>query len=109
MLNMAKFEIIGNVGKVEDGENHARVNIAVNETWTDKQGEHQEKTNWLQVTVFKPSLVKFVAEHLSTGRYIRATGAIRPNSYEKDGTTVYTTDLIASRIDFLSAKPKEGG
>ena len=46
MLNMAKFEIIGNVGKIENAENHARVNIAVNENWTDKQGERQEKTNW---------------------------------------------------------------
>ena len=43
----------------------------------------------------------------SKGSRVAVTGRIQTGSYEKDGRKIYTTDIIASNIEFLSAKREE--
>ena len=38
---------------------------------------------------------------MSKGRMVGVTGRIQTGSYEKDGRKVYTTDVIADRVEFL--------
>lgn len=57
-----------------------------------------------------PNVVAFgktaelVAKYLTKGRLIGVTGRIRTGSYEKDGKKIYTTDVVADRIEFLEKK-----
>ena len=48
---------------------------------------------------------------MGKGRLVGITGRIQTGSYEKDGRKVYTTDVIADRVEFLDRgdKASEGG
>lgn len=50
---------------------------------------------------------EFAGNYLSKGRKILVEGRIQTGSYEKDGKKVYTTDIIADRIEFADSKPKD--
>ena len=54
-----------------------------------------------------PSIVAFgktaenIEKYLVKGRLVAVEGSIRTGSYEKDGKKVYTTDVYATRVQFL--------
>lgn len=49
-----------------------------------------------------------VQRYMSKGRQVAIEGRISTGSYEKkDGTKVYTTDVIADRVEFLGHEPQE--
>ncbi len=54
-----------------------------------------------------PSIVCFgktaelVERYLTKGRLVGIQGRIQTGKYEKDGRTVYTTDILADRVEFL--------
>ena len=50
-----------------------------------------------------------MAKYSGKGRLISVTGDIKTGSYEKDGRTVYTTDVQASRVIFLDWGDKGDG
>lgn len=60
-----------------------------------------------------PSIVAFgktaenCEKYLSKGRQVGITGRIQTGSYEKDGRKVYTTDVVASRVEFLGGKSSD--
>ena len=60
-----------------------------------------------------PSVVCFgkTAENcerfLKKGRLVGVSGRIRTGKYEKDGRTVYTTDIYADRVEFLEWGDRE--
>ena len=73
----------------------------------DGYGE-KKKTNFIPVIVFgkqAESCEKFLAK----GRMVAVEGKIQTGSYEKqDGTKVYTTDVIANRVEFIDFGNKDG-
>jgi len=106
MLNLTHFEIIGHVGKTElktNGTRRALISIATNEQWT-KDGQKQKRTDWHHLTTFAPHLVDLVEKHVAKGDYLRVTGTIRPRSWEQDGETKYTVDLLINEIGFLAPR-----
>ena len=40
-------------------------------------------------------------KYLGKGRLVGITGRIQTGSYEKDGKKVYTTEVLADRVEFL--------
>ena len=45
-----------------------------------------------------------VGQYLSKGKQVGVSGRIETDSYEKDGARVYTTEVIAERVDFLGGR-----
>ncbi len=80
-----------------------RFGIAVN----DGYGEKQE-TNFINIVVFGKQ-GENCDRYLSKGSKVAINGRIRTGSYEKDGRKVYTTDIIASRVEFLSSGSQSSG
>ena len=90
--------------KYTAGENPtavARFSIAVN----DGYGEN-ERTSFINIVAFGKQ-AENCERFLSKGRQVGITGRIQTGSYEKDGRTVYTTDVIASRVEFLGGRAAE--
>ena len=79
----------------------ARFSIAVN----DGYGEN-ERTSFINIVVFGKQ-AENCERFLGKGRQVGITGRIQTGSYEKDGRTVYTTDVIASRVEFLGGRTAE--
>lgn len=78
----------------------ARFTVAVNEGYGD-----QQRTNFIPITVFGKQ-AESCETYLKKGSKVGVSGRIQTGSYDKEGQTVYTTDVIASRVEFLSATEK---
>jgi len=108
MLN--KAQLIGYLGAdpevryTPEQEAIARVRIATSESWK-KNGEKHEKTEWHNV-VFFGKLAEIVGEHLKKGSLVYVEGHIQTRSWDKDGETRYTTEIIAESMKML---PSGGG
>ena len=47
-----------------------------------------------------------IAEYFKKGQRILVQGSIRTGSYEKNGQTIYTTDILVSRFEFIESNNK---
>ena len=57
---------------------------------------------------------ELVEKYITKGRLVGVTGRIQTGSYEKDGKKVYTTEVLADRVEFLdrgdrAAEGQQGG
>ena len=75
----------------------ARFTVAVDRQ-KDKSGE--QKTDFISTVCFGKT-AELVERYLGKGRLVGVTGSIQTGSYEKDGRKVYTTDVVADRVEFL--------
>ena len=68
-LNLCQF--IGRIGKIENrymsnGDAVVNCSIAVNESYKDKNGDKQEKTEWVNVVVYR-KLAEIMASYCTKG------------------------------------------
>lgn len=63
--------------------------------------EGQEQADFPRVTVFGKQ-AENCEKYLAKGRLVGIQGRLQTGSYQnKDGVTVYTTDVVADRVEFL--------
>ena len=61
----------------------------------------EKQTDYPRVTAFGKQ-AETCEKYLTKGRLVGVQGRIQTGSYQnKDGTTVYTTDVVADRVEFL--------
>lgn len=75
----------------------------------DRQGSKEKQTDFPSIKCFGKT-AELVEKYMGKGRLIGIQGRIQTGSYKnKDGNTVYTTDVIADRVEFLdrAEKPAE--
>lgn len=107
MAGVNKVILIGNLGAdpevryTQSGQAVCNLRIATNESWKDKEGQRQERTEWHAVTVWGNS-GEACGKHLSKGSQVYVEGRIQSREYEKDGVTHRTIDIIAYYVVFLS-------
>ena len=68
----------------------------------DKEGK-DKGTDFPRVTVYGKQ-AENCALYSEKGKRIAVQGHIQTGSYQKDGKTIYTTDIIADRVEFLEFK-----
>lgn len=104
MLN--KVQLIGRLGKdpevryTTSGDAVANVSIATTESWKDKQGQQQEKTEWHNL-VFYRRQAEVVGEDLKKGALIYVEGKLTTEKYQKDGEDRYITKIAVSDMKML--------
>ena len=83
----------------------ARYTLAV-----DRRGRNQENSaDFIQCVAFGKA-AEFAERYLHKGTKIVLTGRIQTGSYtNKDGATVYTTDVVADRVEFLEWGDRPAG
>ncbi len=70
------------------------------------ESEGKQTADFPQVTVWGKR-AEIVAKHFKKGNKIGISGSVRTGSYEKDdGKKVYTTDIRANQINFISPVSK---
>ncbi len=113
MLN--KVILIGRLGAdpeiryTPSGAEVATFRMATNETWTNKNGEKEERTEWHRVVAWR-NLAKICGEYLNKGRLVYIEGKIRTRSWEdRDGNKRYTTEVEATDMKMLggTGEPQE--
>ena len=78
----------------------ARFTIAIDSGYGDNK-----RTDFPSIVVFG-NMAEVVEKYLKKGSQVAVQGRLQTGSYEKDGVRHYTTDIIASNIEFLG-KPKQ--
>ena len=109
-LNLCQF--IGRIGNIENrymsnGDAVVNCSIAVNESYKDKNGDKQEKTEWVNVVVYR-KLAEIMASYCTKGMLIYVSGKMSTRKWEdKNGVERYSTEIIASDMKMLgSAREK---
>lgn len=108
---MNQVSLIGNLTKDTElrystGQNQTaicRFTVAVN----DGYGENQ-RTSYIPIVVFG-KIAENCDKFLFKGSKVGIVGRIQTGSYEKDGRKVYTTDVVASNVEFLTKRDSENG
>lgn len=95
-----KVILVGNLGKdpeiryTPDGKAIANVTLATSETWKDKQGQQQEKTEWHRVVIFG-KLAEIAGEYLRKGSQVYFEGKLQTRKWQdKSGQDKYTTEVV---------------
>ncbi|GKS68955.1 single-strand binding protein [Nitrosomonas sp. PY1] len=109
MASVNKWIGIGNLGKdpetryMQNGDAVSNISIACSETWKDKNGEKQEKTEWVNVVFYK-KLAEIVSQYLNKGSQIYVEGRLETRKWtDKNGIDRYTTQVIASEMRMLGS------
>ncbi|MBY0474136.1 MAG: single-stranded DNA-binding protein [Nitrosomonas sp.] len=111
MASVNKVILIGNLGKdpetryMSNGDAVTNITLATTDTWKDKNGEKQEKTEWHRVTFYR-KLAEIAGEYLKKGRSVYIEGRLETRKWtDKSGVERYTTDIIASDMKMLGSRP----
>lgn len=110
MASVNKVILVGHLGRdpevryTSDNATIANVSIATSESWKDKSGEKQEKTEWHRVAFFG-KLADVVGQYLVKGSQVYVEGRLQTRKWlDKDGQDRYTTEIIADRMQMLGGK-----
>ena len=87
----------------QDGMAVARFSVAL-DRGKDKQG-NDRGADFPNVVCFSKT-AELVEKYCKKGMLVGVSGRLQTGSYEKDGHKVYTTDVLAARVEFLS-RPAE--
>ena len=114
MASVNKAIIVGNLGKdpevryMPDGGAITNISVATTDTWKDKAGEKQEKTEWHRVAFFG-KLAEIAGEYLKKGSQVYLEGRLQTRKWQdKDGQDKYTTEIVADRMQMLGARSGGG-
>ena len=83
--------------------------VATSESWKDKNGQKQERTEWHRVVVWGKT-AEICSKYLAKGRQVFIEGRIQTRSWEdKEGQKRYTTEIVANEVQFLGGREGGGG
>lgn len=96
-----KVTLVGNLGRDPEirvsasGQKIAHFSVATSDTWKDKSGERQEKTEWHRVVVFSSPLSEVAEKYLKKGSKVYIEGSLQTRKYtDASGQEKYITEVI---------------
>lgn len=113
-MYLNKALIIGNLTEdpelrsLPSGTPVTNFSIATNRTFTDSDGQQQERTNYHNIVVFGRQ-AETTAQYLSKGSMALVEGRLQTRSWEQDGVTRYRTEIVADRVQFGPRSGNSGG
>ncbi len=115
MAGLNKVMLIGNLGAdpelrfTANGAAVANFRIACSRTYTDREGQRQEVTEWVTIVAWQ-RLAELCGQYLSKGRPVYVEGRLQTRQWEdREGNNRYTTEVVANDIQFLGGRGGGGG
>jgi single-strand DNA-binding protein len=110
-----KVILLGNLGKdpevkyTPSGTPVAKLTLATNERFKDKDGQWQDRTEWHNVVLWQ-RLAEIAGEYLKKGSKVYIEGKLQTRSWDDKQTNQkrYMTEVVANEIVLLSGRG-EGG
>jgi single-strand DNA-binding protein len=104
--------LVGNLGRdpelrhTQSGQPVANLSVATSESYVDKQGNKQTRTEWHRVVVWGKT-AENTAKYLNKGRQVHIEGRLVTRSFkDKDGKDRTVTEIHSSQVTFLGAVGK---
>jgi len=112
-----EITIVGHLGRdpeiryVPSGDPVTNFSVAVNENWTNKDGEKQERNVWYRISAWR-RLAEVCNEYLSKGRQVLVKGRLiadadtgGPRVWEdREGNPRASFEINASKVLFLGGR-----
>ena len=104
--------LLGNLGKAPEvkytpkGTPVARLSLATNQRFKDKDGQWQDRAEWHNLILWS-GLAELAGRYLNKGSKIAVEGELRTRSWESEGTRHYMTEIICSDLVMLDSKPHQ--
>lgn len=104
MLN--KVILIGRIGKTPKirhtgtGKAVTTISVATSRQWRDRDGNKQKQTEWHNVVAWGRH-AEIIGEWTGKGSLICVEGRLQTRSWESDGTTRYTTEVVLEELKML--------
>ena len=116
MASLNKVILIGNVGNdpevkyFDGGSVVARVSLATNETYTNRNNERVEQTEWFRVEFWNEQ-AKTIEKYLKKGNQLYVEGRLRTETYtDKEGKERFSLGVRAQTFQFIGGnRPEDGG
>lgn len=113
-MSVNKVILLGRLGKdpqlkyIPGGPAVCEFVLATSETYKDKSGQKQERTEWHPIVVYG-KLAELCNQYLSKGRQAYVEGKLQTKSWDdkKDGSKRYKTEINANTVQFLNGSEKK--
>jgi len=112
--SLNKAMVIGNLGKdpeirtIPSGAKVANFNLATNESYTDKNGQRVDKTEWHRIVMWR-GLADIAEKYLKKGSTVFIEGKLSTRSWnDQNNQKRYTTEIIADNMQMLGGR-RDGG
>ena len=110
-----KVILIGNLGGdpevryTPSGAAVANVSLATNESWTDRSGERQERTEWHRLVLWS-KLAEIAGQYLRKGSKVFVEGRLQTRSWDdQSGQKRYTTEVVVNDMQMLDGRGEGAG
>jgi single-strand DNA-binding protein len=114
MAGVNKVILLGNLGAdpevryTPSGMAVANFRIATSESYKNKEGQKEDKTEWHKIVTFG-KLAEICGEYLNKGKQVYLEGRIQTSQWEdKEGNKRYTTEIICNQMQMLGRAGEKG-
>ncbi|MHB8211210.1 MAG: single-stranded DNA-binding protein [Acidithiobacillus sp.] len=115
MAGVNKVILLGHLGRDPEmryqpsGGAIANFSVATSETFKDKEGNKQERTEWHRVVLFGRT-AEIAGEYLRKGSMAYVEGRLQTRKWtDKEGQERYTTEIVGDRLQLVGARGGSGG
>ena len=96
-----KVVLVGNLGRdpeirhTASGGKIVHLSVATSDSWRDKNGERQEKTEWHRVVIFNSNWADFAERALKKGSKVYVEGSLQTRKFtDSNGVDKFTTEIV---------------
>jgi single-strand DNA-binding protein len=105
MAGVNKVILVGNLGddpesrSLNNGGEVVNLRVATSESWKDRDGQRQERTEWHRVVIFNENLGKVAKSYLRKGSKVYLEGQIQTRKWtDQSGADRYSTEIVLQRF-----------
>ncbi len=118
MAGVNKVILVGNLGadpesrSLNNGGEVVNMRIATSESWKDRDGNRQERTEWHNVVIFNENLGRVAKSYLRKGSKVYLEGQLQTRKWtDQNGNDKYTTEVVLQRFrgELVLLDSREGG
>lgn len=118
MAGVNKVILVGNLGadpearSLNNGGEVVNMRVATSESWKDRDGQRQERTEWHNVVIFNENLGRVAKSYLRKGSKVYLEGQIQTRKWQdQSGNDRYTTEIVLQRFrgELVLLDSREGG
>ena len=113
-----KVILVGNLGAdpesraMGSGGEVVNLRIATSETWNDRDGNRQERTEWHRVVIFNENLGRVAKQYTRKGSKVYIEGQLQTRKWtDNNGQERYSTEIVLQRFrgELVLLDRREGG
>ena len=118
MAGVNKVILVGNLGddpearSLNNGGEVVNLRVATSETWKDRDGNRQEKTEWHSVAIFNENLGRVAKSYLKKGSKVYLEGQLQTRKWQdQTGNDRYSTEIVLQKFrgELVLLDSRDGG